>query len=68
MLNKSHSSLAKPQATMKSYDWLKESRISCPSCRGSYVMPVKRSWYQKIATRQKKFWCQDCGTFFWRKD
>lgn len=50
-------------------DWLKESRIDCPKCQSSHVMAVRRTWYQKLVTpQQKKFWCQDCGKVFWRKD
>lgn len=59
---------AHPFSRLHHYDWLKHSRLGCPSCRSGYVMAVRRNWVEKLLTRQHKYWCQDCGTKFWQKD
>lgn len=58
----------RPFSQKHQFDWLKQSRMGCPSCRSAYVMAVRRTWYEKLITRQHKFWCQDCGEKFWKKD
>lgn len=60
--------LPRSESHLHKHDWLKESRLDCPKCHSSHVMAVRRHWYQKLLTRQKKFWCQDCGKVFWNND
>jgi uncharacterized protein with PIN domain len=59
---------SRPFSQIHQFDWLKQSRIGCPSCRSNYVMAVRRTWLEKLVKRQGKFWCQDCGEKFWQKD
>ncbi|MEB4593084.1 hypothetical protein VSS37_19040 [Candidatus Thiothrix sp. Deng01] len=60
---------SRPLSQIHHFDWLKHSRIGCPHCKSSYVMAVRRTWLEKLVRYQnKKFWCQDCGEKFWKKD